>query len=122
MGYPPIEPTEYRMRLLEHLGVPRIAVIRLGSGHVSTLDEANSLKRYLGERKGTVIIVTSPYHARRAKLIFERAMPQVRWLVACPPEGRLPDRWWTDQRAARDALTEAAKLLFYLAGGSVAAK
>jgi uncharacterized SAM-binding protein YcdF (DUF218 family) len=108
------------MRLLEHLGVPRKDIAQFGSGHVSTLDEARSLKRFLGETKRTVIIVTSPYHARRAKLIIKRSLPQVRWLVVCPPEGHLPDQWWTDQRAARDALTEAAKLLFFLAGGSVA--
>ena len=118
LGYPKIDPREFRQRVLAHLGVPADAVESFGQGHISTAEEAEALKRFLGTRARTVILVTSPYQARRAKLIFEHVMPEVRWLIAWPPEGSLPDRWWTDRDAAQLAVSESAKLLYFWVGGA----
>jgi uncharacterized SAM-binding protein YcdF (DUF218 family) len=118
LGYPRADPLEFRQRLLAHFGVPASAVESFGQGHISTVEEAEALKRFLAGRARTVILVTSPYQARRAKLIFEHVMPQVRWLIVWPPEGKLPDRWWTDQDAALSTVLETAKLLHYWAGGA----
>jgi uncharacterized SAM-binding protein YcdF (DUF218 family) len=118
LGYPRPEPEAFRLQLLERLGVPSSATETFGQGHISTVEEAEALKRFLGDRSGTMILVTSPFQARRAKMIFERVMPQCRWLIVWPPERSLPERWWSDQRAALDTVTEIAKLLYYWAGGA----
>ncbi|MEX0753409.1 MAG: YdcF family protein [Xanthobacteraceae bacterium] len=117
VGYPVPDAREFRQRALAYYGVPPEATDSFGEGHISTVEEAEALKRHLAGRAGTVILVTSPYQARRAKLIFEHVMPQVRWLIVWPPEGALPERWWTDQDAALSTVWEAAKLLHYWAGG-----
>jgi uncharacterized SAM-binding protein YcdF (DUF218 family) len=118
LGYPLIDGVQYRFSLLEHLGVPRSATDSFGRGLVSTVEEAEALKRFLDDRTGTIILVTSPYQARRAKMIFEGLMPSVRWIIVWPPEGALPARWWTDRDAALDTVAEVAKLLHYWAGGA----
>lgn len=119
LGYSRTDPRDFRQRLLAHLGVPESATESFGQGHISTVEEAEALKRHLAGRAAhTVILVTSPYQARRAKLTFERVMPQVRWLIVWPPEDSLPDRWWTDQDAALRTVSESAKLLHFWAGGA----
>ncbi len=122
LGYPKVDPVEFRRRLLVQLGVPESAMESFGEGHISTAEEAEALKRFLAGRARTVILVTSPYQARRAKLVFEHVMPQVRWLIVWPPEGSLPERWWADQDAAQRTVSETAKLLYFWAGGVFRAK
>jgi uncharacterized SAM-binding protein YcdF (DUF218 family) len=99
------------------MGVPASATAEFGNGHISTVEEAEALRSYLGVREATIILVTSPYHARRAMLTFARAMPKMHFVVASPPEGRLHDPWWGDRDSAIQTVTEAAKLAFYWLGG-----
>jgi uncharacterized SAM-binding protein YcdF (DUF218 family) len=117
LGHPKIDEDQYRFELLAHFGVPRNATETFGRSLVSTAEEAEALKQYLGDPAGTIILVTSPSQARRAKMIFERTMPQVRWLIVWPPERILPARWWADRDAALDAVMEVAKLVYYWTGG-----
>jgi uncharacterized SAM-binding protein YcdF (DUF218 family) len=117
LGYPRIDGERYRLQLLEHLGVPSSATSWFGHGLVLTVEEAEALGQFLDDRTGTIILVTSPYQARRAKLIFEGLMPTVHWVIVWPPEDTLPARWWTDRDAALDAISEVAKLLYFWAGG-----
>ena len=116
IGYPSINPLKYRLQLLQHFEVPNRAIESFGHGHVSTVEEAEALKKFLGDPRGTIILVTSPYQARRAKMIFERVIPNVRWIILWPPEKRLSDRWWNDQDSALRAVSEVAKLAYYLTG------
>jgi uncharacterized SAM-binding protein YcdF (DUF218 family) len=118
LGYPRIDGETYRLALLERLGVPRTATESFGHGLVSTVEEAEALQKFLPQATGTIILVTSPYQARRAKLIFEGLMPGTRFLIVWPPEGAVPARWWTDRDAALLAVSEMAKLVFYRAGGA----
>lgn len=118
MGYSLAEPKDFVPRLLEHLGVPSRAVEPFGDGHISTVEEAEALRRHLGNRNLTIVLVTSPYHTRRAKMIFERTMPNVRWIATSTPEGRIPARWWTDRNAALLVVPEVAKLVHYWFGGA----
>jgi len=125
MGIKRRNPREFRMRLMVHLGVPRDALSEFGDGHVSTAEEAEAFGDYLKARKIRnldgkplrVILVTSPYHSRRAKMIFETAMPDTLFLMTSPPEGRLAAQWWRDQRSAQLAVSEGFKFAFYLLGG-----
>ena len=118
IGYPPTDPSKYRLRLLQYFEVPDRDIESFGHGLISTVEEAEALKQFLGNPRGTIILVTSPYQARRAKIIFERVIPSVHWIILWPPEERLSDRWWSDQDFALRAVSEVAKLLYYLAGGA----
>jgi len=117
IGYPKIDPVEFRMRVLEHLDVPHSATESFGKDLASTAEEAEAIKHFFGNQSATVLLVTSPYQARRAKFIFEREVPQIQWLIVWPTEGQLPRRWWGDQDSAIMTIIEVAKLLHYLVGG-----
>jgi uncharacterized SAM-binding protein YcdF (DUF218 family) len=64
-----------------------------------------------------IILVTSPYHARRATLIFKSVMPRAQLLVAVTPEYRLSDPWWREQASALRTMSEVLKLTFFWLGG-----
>jgi uncharacterized SAM-binding protein YcdF (DUF218 family) len=118
IGYPPTDPLKYRLPLLQHFEVPDRDIELFGHGLSSTVEEAEALKQFLGNPRGTIILVTSPYQARRAKIIFERVIPNVHWIILWPPEERLSDRWWRDKDSALRVVSEVPKLLYYLAGGA----
>ncbi|MBI4238488.1 MAG: YdcF family protein [Deltaproteobacteria bacterium] len=98
-------------------GVPE-SQIRSGSDPViSTVEEAEALERRLPESAQRVLLVTSPYHVRRTRFIFRRAMPgRVVSVVASTAE-LYPRRWWTRQDVARAVVLEGMKFAFYLLGG-----
>src|SRR5437773_8239962 len=67
--------------LMEHdlveRGVPRDKIVRFSHDGDSTLEEAQSLVRIVKERKWhSVIVVTSNFHTRRARYIFQRVFSQ----------------------------------------------
>ncbi len=117
LGYPKIDKVEFRLRLMALLGVPAGAMQPFGKGHISTVEEAEALRLFLGGRPGKIIIVTSAYHVRRAKLIFQDVMPGSIFLAVAPAEGRMKRRWWTHQFSAEQTIMETAKLAHYLLGG-----
>jgi uncharacterized SAM-binding protein YcdF (DUF218 family) len=117
LGHPQVGPREERKMLLGYLGVPEMATAEFGNGHVSTYEEAEALRAHIGSGSVTIILVTSPYHTRRAKLTFERVMPSAHFMLASPPEGQLHDPWWRDQDSALLVVTETAKLAYFWLGG-----
>lgn len=98
-------------------GVSPSDIMQFGENLASTAEEAEALQAFLGNRPATVLLVTSPYEALRAKIIFERALPSVKWLVICADQSRLPEQWWRDKTASLTVVTEVAKITYYLAGG-----
>ena len=116
---PPQE--EIHRRLLVHYGVPEDAVRLYGFDVVSTMEEARELARRLEADMGpgrSVIIVTSPYHVCRARMIFRDAMPEARVLAVGTVYETFLANWWTDQNSAKAVILETAKLAWYLLGGS----
>lgn len=97
-------------------GVPREAVQFYGQDLRSTVDEGEHLARLLPPEIKTVIVVTSPAHCRRAKLIVSRLLPGRELLFSPPPYERFEPKWWTDQTSARQVLLECAKFLYYFSG------
>lgn len=103
--------------LLRKKGVPAEAIEYYGDELQSTVQEAETLASQLGPGPGSLLVVTSPYHVRRARIIFKDAMPGWDIRVVGPPAERLPAAWWTEQESARIVLLEIPKTLFYLLGG-----
>lgn len=117
MGYPRYSREQYLSLLLPLLGVESARLEEFGNGHISTVEEAEALRRHLNDNKVTLLIVTSPYHARRAKMIFEDILPESTIVVTTTREGGFEKRWWAKQTSAQNIIIELAKTLHYLAGG-----
>jgi len=125
MGIQHLEPREFRKRLMLHLGVPQESFTSFGDGHISTAEEAEAFRQFVNHggagsqdaKPLRVILVTSPFHTRRAKMTFEQAMPDTAFLLTSPPEDKLSAQWWRDQRSAQIAVSETFKFTFYLLGG-----
>jgi uncharacterized SAM-binding protein YcdF (DUF218 family) len=117
LGHPMIHPHQLRREMLDHFGVPATATAEFGQSHISTTAEAESLRQYLGDRTVRVILVTSPFHARRAAITFKSVMPRAQFLVAVTPEYRLSDPWWREQASALLTMSEVTKLTFFWLGG-----
>ena len=104
--------------LLRNRGVPDAAIRLLGRDLPSTVAEAAEAARTFGTSAGTLLVVTSRYHVYRARLIFAEALPATRVLVVASGAEPLPERWWTDQEAARNVPFELVKLACYRLGMS----
>ena len=75
VGLPP--ETETDREILLKKGVPDRAIRLYGQDVNSTKDEARALAREFPYADKTIIVVTSRYHSRRARLIFRRFLPRV---------------------------------------------
>lgn len=104
--------------VLRRKGVPGNVINLFGDANLSTVQEAETLRELLGDRSVRLLIVTSPYHTRRAKIVFTRLLPQADVRVLASPYETYPQRWWADQTAAVSTLLETAKLLYYYLGGA----
>ncbi len=113
----PRQDEEYR-EILRRKGVPASAIGVFGDGNLSTVQEAETLREFLGGRPARLLIVTSPYHTRRVKIVFTRLLPQADIRVLASPYEEFPQRWWTHQGAAVGVMLETTKLLYYYLGGA----
>lgn len=83
----------------------------------STKEEAQMLYRFLSDHGyNNVILVTSNYHTRRAKRIFEEQWEDtgVKVFVAAAPSAQFhPDEWWRHRADSRTFFFEFSKTLWY---------
>jgi uncharacterized SAM-binding protein YcdF (DUF218 family) len=99
-------------------GVPEQAIELVATGAISTIDEAEVFASRMKSSRMRVLVVTSPYHVRRAAMAFRDACgDEAQIAVVGTPYEPLPDAWWTSQDAARNVLLETVKILLYLGGG-----
>jgi uncharacterized SAM-binding protein YcdF (DUF218 family) len=117
LGCPSRHSYEYRMLVLTHLGVPPDAVRAFGEGHISTAEEAEALRDHIGSAPTKIILVTSPFHARRTKVIFEKTMPNVRFLVVPTGRSKTTSIWRRLRKSAMSISIELIKLAFFSFGG-----
>lgn len=98
-------------------GVPLTAIHLYGDGVVSTFEEALALARETNVTGKTLLVVTSPWHTRRARIIFKRALPKTTVLVVGTPYESFTRKWWTNHILARSVILEAVKTIYYILGG-----
>jgi uncharacterized SAM-binding protein YcdF (DUF218 family) len=101
-------------------GVRSEDVLRRESLATSTYEEALELKAFLdgGAEVKSVIIVSSPYHMRRARWTFTKVLgDRVTFQFAPVPfeMSRHKQQWWTDEWSFNIVLTEYLKIPFYYA-------
>ena len=105
--------------LLRAKQVPDAAIRIFGAGSLSTVDEMEVLKTQFGDVPTRLLIVTSPLHTRRARLIALETFvgTKIVPVVVATPYESLPERWWADQHTARGVTMEVVKSVFWLLGG-----
>ena len=118
----PIEETYEQ--ILRAMGVPAAGIRRLGKGSLSTFQEAREARKLFTAPGTRLVLVTSPFHVRRARMVFEEvfAGSGVGVAVVSAPQEPFPVAWWTSQDAAREVLLEWAKIAFYRLGGRFESK
>jgi uncharacterized SAM-binding protein YcdF (DUF218 family) len=108
--------TDINHAILRKKGVPEEAIRLYGQDVDSTRDEADAVARELGSRGKSILLVTSPYHARRARLVFRRRLAADRVIVCPTPYESFERRWWRRKRQCLNTVVEMLKLINYLAG------
>lgn len=98
-------------------GVPASAIEYFGKDSISTAAEAQAARVLFGKRAPRLLVVTSPYHLRRARMIFADALPGADIRMIATSYDPFPAAWWKDQNAARNVLLELAKITYYRLGG-----
>jgi uncharacterized SAM-binding protein YcdF (DUF218 family) len=114
---------ELRSVGLVHLAIPDEAIVPIPEISDSTYEEAlrsRDIMRAHGWR--SAILVTDPFHMRRATLTFRQAFGPAELTVAASPADDSKygvDNWWTDRNAIMRVVQEYVKLGYYVATGRV---
>ncbi len=99
---------------LESFGVPPKSIVKLSHRAQNTREEAVEVARLIQARGWKrVLVVTSNYHARRARFIFERVLPPgVSLRVSAARDSEFdPTSWWETRQGQKLFMSE---LLGYL--------
>jgi uncharacterized SAM-binding protein YcdF (DUF218 family) len=110
------EPCDQAARQLQALGVPAAALLVLHGRAHSTTSEARLIAGWAcrtGRR--SLVVVTSPSHTRRARLILRQMLgPGIHLSVEPAKADFFPRRrWWRSRGAAKLVLSEYQKLAHY---------
>ena len=84
-------PWEIYQQILLVRGVSADAIQFLGQENLSTVDEAESSRQRFGQSAVRLLVVTSPFHTRRAKMVFQQALPNADIRVLSTPYEKFPD-------------------------------
>jgi uncharacterized SAM-binding protein YcdF (DUF218 family) len=101
---------------LKERGVPENAIVRFPHHAANTQAEAVEIAHLIRERGWKkILLVTSNYHTRRSRYIFERVLPSGTTLlvVSAPDTDFNPDRWWESH--------QGRSIFFHEFGGMLAA-
>lgn len=100
------------------LGVAPGRIMTLSAQPASTCAEALALRSF-AQRQGfrRLLVVTSPSHTRRARMILRSVFADTDTTVAVRPATNAPyhpDRWWLSASGRRETLSEYLKLVVFL--------
>lgn len=110
---------EYDRQILVHDGVPETAIHIFSRSVVDTEEEVQEIAREMRlAGKGKVIIVTSPQHTRRVRVLWKRLVGQNPSAIvrAAPEDPFDADHWWRTTRDALSVVRESLGLLNAWAG------
>ncbi|OGR38961.1 MAG: hypothetical protein A2051_03310 [Desulfovibrionales bacterium GWA2_65_9] len=116
LGFPCYTQEESMERVLRAKGVPPGVLKLYGQDHMSTVEEAESLDRELGPKPRTLLVVTSPNHCRRAKMILSGILGQHELIMSPTPYQRFDTLWWRHQGSSGAVVSEVAKFVFHFLG------
>src|SRR5215469_9963413 len=104
--------------LMEHdlieRGVPKDKILRVAQEGDSTLEQAETLAKFVQAKKWhSTIVVTSNYHTRRARYIFRHAFPRgIDVRVASARDGDFdPETWWEKRKSSKLFMREILAMM-----------
>lgn len=101
-------------------GVPPDQILIAPGVAATTYQEAVNLRQFAQDRHwSSIIVVTSPYHTRRARLILGHVFRDTPVVVAVRPvydHWYRPEGWWLDEEGREVTLEEYLKLVLFLVG------
>jgi uncharacterized SAM-binding protein YcdF (DUF218 family) len=113
-----LRPSAGIAELMEHdlieRGVPKDRIIRFPHDADSTREEAQALRTLVTEKNWhSVIVVTSNYHTRRARYIFQHVFQEsVTVRVASARDGEFdPEHWWENRKSLKEFTRELAGMV-----------
>jgi uncharacterized SAM-binding protein YcdF (DUF218 family) len=97
------------------LGLPGDAAVITDDEVASTYDEAVAVRALVVEHHWqTLIVVTDPFHTRRAVATFRALIPGVTITASATPDADYdPQHWWRSEEGVMAVITEMVKLVFY---------
>ncbi len=110
------EGDELTVTALERLGVPPAAIVRLERRAASTEGESATIARWAcSHHLAHLVVVTSRFHARRARLILAQSLgPRVALTLHPTRYDAFSARhWWRNRRDAKFVLAEYERLAHY---------
>ena len=115
VDYP--ESVDLMIKLLEGQGIPRSAFLTSDRPTKSTFEEAELVRELvMNSDYNSLIIITTPYHCRRAWLTFRKIFEEsdVRMLMLPSPYSDFkPADWWKKRRYQKEIIIEYQKLIYY---------
>ncbi len=112
-------PTDIAVEVMKMRGVPadKLLVLNETGPVTSTFDEARALRQYIETHNlNSVILVTSAFHTRRSRWIFERELagvPVKLLVTAAAHTGFDASNWWQYEEGLIFLNNEYIKLIFY---------
>ncbi len=113
-----LRPSAGIAELMEHdlieRGVPQDRILRFPHDADNTKEEAEALAPLVAQKHWhSVIVVTSNYHTRRARYIFQRVFPrEVTVRMASARDGDFdPDHWWEHRKSLKAFVRELAGMV-----------
>ena len=106
--------TDLEQHDLIERGVPKEKILVFAHDADSTAEEAAAIARFATEHHfRSVILVTSNYHTRRARYIFEKSFPSsIAISTAAARDGDFdPDHWWEKRRSEKLFVHELTGML-----------
>jgi uncharacterized SAM-binding protein YcdF (DUF218 family) len=101
-------------------GTPAERIVAASGIVTTTYAEAQAVRRLMLDRGWrSLIVVTDPYHTRRARLIFRDVFRDSGVQVIVRPVEDAPyraDTWWRTEDGLRETWTEYLKMLLYGVG------
>lgn len=97
------------------MGVPEDAFL-METESTSTYENALFSNKIIEDNAfGSVILVTSTYHSRRAKYIFQKILDKKIKIISCPADVSYfkPESWWSNKKGKRTLIDEYEKLIGY---------
>lgn len=99
------------------LGIPPEAGIAIPRPVFTTNGEADTVREIVDKnRYSSILLVTSPYHSRRALAVFRkefRGRPVEVMVAVCDAPAFLAHPWWTSHMGVKTILAEYVGLAYY---------
>lgn len=110
---------EHSRKLAVYEGVPPDMIAINDSRISTTFEEVELLQEYIekkGEKIKSVIVVTDPFHSRRARWVYQQVFGDSIDVIMAPvpfDQAGIPDRWWLDGAMAVMVFKEYVKSAYY---------